>query len=79
CSWRIGGGGGPFIYMDWSIGGGWFSKRSIDANNGSGGGSVLLGGKSSKESKYSLDGEVVCGTSGVLGGDSRGVVGGATL
>ncbi|GJW77282.1 hypothetical protein Tco_0138964 [Tanacetum coccineum] len=53
-------------------GGGWLAKRSMDSNDGSGGRLVVLWDSGSI-------GKVACGAKGVLGGDFRGVDGGATL
>ncbi|GJZ79808.1 hypothetical protein Tco_0644645 [Tanacetum coccineum] len=72
-------------------GGGWLAKRSIVSNDGRGGGGlVVLGGKSSRESKNgcvkgggvdlgvvnSLLGEIARDVMGERGGDTIGVDGG---
>ncbi|GKC30347.1 hypothetical protein Tco_1037641, partial [Tanacetum coccineum] len=85
------GGRGGSRSMISASGGGLFSIRSIDSNDGRGGRFVDLEGSSSKVSKNVSGGgvtlgvlsgsigEVDYGANGVLGGDSRGVDEGATL
>ncbi|GKC35517.1 hypothetical protein Tco_1047901 [Tanacetum coccineum] len=70
-------------------GGGWFAIRSMHSNDGSGGGLVVLGVRADGgvvsgvgvvlRVVSSSVREVLCGAKCVVGGDSRGVDGGATL
>nr|GEX67054.1 hypothetical protein [Tanacetum cinerariifolium] len=62
--------------------GGWLAKRSIELNDSIRGGLIGLGVSGGGVTLGVVSGsigEVACEAKGVLGGDSRGVDGGATL